>query len=451
MSSYAYLRVGTYPLTSTKNEVDPMVVMLFTEGDKRVRKPTPAEQAEYEGDPESIDEIQKEDDDHDECQYSIVEYAASLAVVKDRLDLMGYTLTRVRREFAEGIKKHINDLARLYDEQFKDYVDVAARFQRELGLLRGLDLDHWLQAFKYILEHNLRTGGRYGRIRPVYESDSPALVRFLLERNWSEGIWTPCDDFRCVMRAVVEVTEVDVEVVYDLTELVFAETLDPEEDLCGWARRQTADEIIINQKLIVLTEGSTDKWAIEGAFQLLYPHLTEWYSFMDFGAARVPGSAGQLVATLKAFAGSGIMNRTIAVFDNDTAARDALRSLRGINLPNNFRVVHYPDVDWARSYPTLGPQGLTDMDVNGLAGSLEMYFGLDVLIRPNGDRTPVQWRGFVEGVRAYQGELMDKVTLQNKFSSKLEECRKDRGAMSCYDWSGMRAIIDTLRTAFHDV
>jgi hypothetical protein len=62
-----------------------------------------------------------------------------------------------------------------------------------------------------------------------------------------------------------------------------------------------------------------------------------------------------------------------------------------------------------------------------------------------------KWRGFIEGVNAYQGELMNKTKLQKRFASKLEECRKDPSAVARHDWSGMRAIIDAIRTAFHDV
>ncbi|MDB6037409.1 MAG: hypothetical protein JWM99_1250 [Verrucomicrobiales bacterium] len=38
------------------------------------------------------------------------------------------------------------------------------------------------------------------------------------------------------------------------------------------------------------------------------------------------------------------------------------------------------------------------MDVNGLAASLEIYFGEDVLIRKDGTLTPIHWRGFDSGV-----------------------------------------------------
>jgi hypothetical protein len=41
--------------------------------------------------------------------------------------------------------------------------------------------------------------------------------------------------------------------------------------------------------------------------------------------------------------------------------------------------MQYPEIDIARDYPTLGTNGLSHMDVNGLAGSIELYLGADVL------------------------------------------------------------------------
>ena len=59
-----------------------------------------------------------------------------------------------------------------------------------------------------------------------------------------------------------------------------------------------------------------------------------------------------------------------------------------------YRVLHYPDLPLLRRYPTLGPQ-LVDpviMDVNGRAGSLEMYLGRD-LLTVDSELVPVQWTG----------------------------------------------------------
>jgi hypothetical protein len=90
------------------------------------------------------------------------------------------------------------------------------------------------------------------------------------------------------------------------------------------------------------------------------------------------------------------------------------------------------------------------MDMNGLAASLEMYFGLDVLREEDGSLTPVQWRGYDDGLKQYQGEFLNKAELQRRFANKLQECRRNPEAIERYDWTGMKAVIERLRTAFHD-
>ncbi len=89
------------------------------------------------------------------------------------------------------------------------------------------------------------------------------------------------------------------------------------------------------------------------------------------------------------------------------------------------------------------------MNVNGLAGSLEIYFGEDVLRRNDGSLTPVQWRGYDVALNQYQGEILNKGELQERFLEKLRMCQSNPDLIENYDWSGIRAIIESLKTAFH--
>lgn len=85
--------------------------------------------------------------------------------------------------------------------------------------------------------------------------------------------------------------------------------------------------------------------------------------------------------------------------------------------------------------------------MNGLAASIELYLGDDVL-SANGSKTPVQWRGFSEALRAYQGEILHKPQLQEAFWRKIERCKSDPGAMRTADWSGLDAILKGIFSAF---
>jgi hypothetical protein len=160
---------------------------------------------------------------------------------------------------------------------------------------------------------------------------------------------------------------------------------------------------------------------------------------MNFGESNAPGGASHLINVIKAFIGSGIKNRIIAIFDNDTAAADELRKLEGLSIPDNVKVMKYPDIEFARNYPTEGPSGIHNLDVNGLACSIEMYFGDDIL-RDNGRLTPIQWTGFNSGLRRYQGEILDKKKLLKNFQRKLKKCEEDDLKLEQMDWQPIRLI-----------
>lgn len=200
--------------------------------------------------------------------------------------------------------------------------------------------------------------------------------------------------------------------------------------------------------MIVLTEGSTDASFLSSALSLIYPHLVDFLKFMDFGVG-AEGGASALARSVKSFAASGVANRVIAIFDNDTAASDVLVAMNA-TLPNTFRVLRYPDIDLGKKYPTIGPTGRGVADVNGKAGALELYFGEDVLKDPAGELTPVQWTGYVKRQNAYQGELLDKSRLQKSFRRKLDGAIARGSTQPEEDWSGVTAILDSIRHAFRD-
>lgn len=178
-------------------------------------------------------------------------------------------------------------------------------------------------------------------------------------------------------------------------------------------------------RTVIVTEGRSDSWILREVMQLLFPHLANAFAFMDFDGFRVGGGAGVLANLVKAFAGAGIANKITAVFDNDTAAHAALASLSRIRLPVNIRLLCLPELDLLRSYPTLGPGGLTHLDVNGVAASIELYLGRDVLTDGTGSLRPVQWTGFEQSMARYQGEVVGKDELHQRFESKLAMARTD--------------------------
>jgi len=83
------------------------------------------------------------------------------------------------------------------------------------------------------------------------------------------------------------------------------------------------------------------------------------------------------------------------------------------------------------------------MDINGLASSIELFLGTDALT-VNESLVPVQWTGYVRSLGAYQGELLDKGSVQRNFRQKVTVATNDPHSMATQDWSALDLLLDHL-------
>jgi hypothetical protein len=343
---------------SDRDDVNPLVMMLFREADKRVRRVAhlSAEASEY------LTPHDEHDCDNDELE--IVCYSASSAVVRDRLEFLGYTLETALEALDAGIAServsHRQIMEEIRPHLEPDFVD------HDGAVLESLTAAEWMAGLRVIRDRGL---AHTYKDDPELQSQS-ALVRYMLTRE-SGWYGFPGADIRQGIRIAIELFP-DDDVVYDLTALVLSESFASEDDFVALSEWFFAEDVAGARRVVILTEGTTDKWILERTLRLLYPHMADYYRFMDFEGARVAGGAGALASVVKAFVGVGIVNRIVAIFDNDTAAASAIRGLDAVRMPPNILVLQYPRLPLAAEYPTIGPTGLVAMDVNGLAGSIEL-------------------------------------------------------------------------------
>ncbi len=434
MGGYSSLIIGPHEVFSAEREIDPLVMSVFRVSDKIVRKITSDEAAD-EGYSDFVEE--KEDD------FTVVEYASSVAILRDRLDVLGYGMPYCRRAFDEGRSERIEKLARQVEEKPAN----ADELRKQSEVLARLTLDNWSQTFAQAWNEGSLVTGSY--------SNGDLLADFPLGYMFGLGEWLgfnglPTHDVLVFLRAVLEIPPGDMKVAYNLTGLLYTGWASDEEEICEIAEEYAEGSFLRVGRTIIMTEGRSDKRALEGALRVLAPHLFDYFTFLDFEQMKVAGGAPSLVGFVKAFAAAGISNRVAALFDNDTAARSALRSIERLRLPENIRVVSWPEIQLGRRYPTLGPSGVVEMDVNGLAGSIELYFGEDVLRREDGSLTPVQWRGYDRKLDQYQGELLDKPLLQERFVAKVRSCLAQSKEGRSGDWSGMELLVRLLQHVFDD-
>ncbi|MHA6757276.1 hypothetical protein [Streptacidiphilus sp. PAMC 29251] len=201
--------------------------------------------------------------------------------------------------------------------------------------------------------------------------------------------------------------------------------------------------------LLVLTEGVSDARLLSQAIQVTHPHLAGFVNFLDFDApaTRPEGGAGALARNAVAFIAAGVTNRFIALADNDVAAHRSMGKLKRRALPDHCRILHYPSLPLLADYPTLpfGTSVPVPADLNGTAGSLEMYLGRDVLTGPDDLLLPLPLAEDGTGrFSSYQ-----KRVIQERFARKAGTAlAREPAAEPTGDWTGTSAIIEAILHAF---
>ena len=443
MGSYSSLRSGPFHIDTCKNDIEPSLMSLFTRSDRRTSPLTLEEWESADGDPESWDE-----------SFARLSYNCLCAHMRDRLNCLGSTYKAASEAFLLGcqqaIKKARKAISRVEralgrpPEFVSSHPDIAdgypERMNKDLDHYRftieapdGLSVVNWIEA----LGETHRRGLLSARLWPAPEHEP--LIRYIAImhglRCWFQGY-----DTRMLLRLAIEACDAPDDVVYDWTDLVVEGYVNSQEDMIAYAEHLLNREHEIFGKTIVLTEGATDKWILERSLRLLCPHLTDFYSFMNFEGVRMEGGAGALTTVVKAFAAAGISNRVVALYDNDTAGRSAMQALAQVTLPENIVVMQLPRSDLASFYPTQGPTGISPTDVNGLTVSIDLYLGMDVL-QDGAGFAPVEWRGLDPRLRQYQGEVIGKNQIPERFRRKIATCEQNPDQISSYDWKDMRLVL----------
>lgn len=415
MGAYCtYYYNGIY-LDSTKNDIDISILKLIELTDifKLSYQNTP----EYIVEHYDISEIDEEDN-----FYTIIRVDKNILL--DRLKIKGYSLSFSQEMFDLSLAKEIE---RNSQSEY-DFVD------KELQVLKQLNFETWLENLKFIQSNKLN---RF-KYNNDFENTNP-ILHYMLKDDWYgfKGL-----DVCIFLRLLLEISE-DGEFVCDITDLLLSGYVD--EDYI----KNVQDRYFNIDKIILLTEGKTDIEILSRALRLFYPHLYSYFAFMDFENSKVEGGVGFITGIVKSFAGVGISNKIVALYDNDTAAKVATKQLEKIKLPNNLKIMYLPDIEKLRNYPTIGPTGLISMNVNGMAGSIEMYLGNDALFdNQTNSYYPIQWKGYESGLSQYQGEIIEKKLVQKKFYEILEKCEKDNTKIKDYDFEDLHLVLIMLFEVF---
>jgi hypothetical protein len=433
MGSYCDLRFGRVEVDGSKNHLNPLFMSMFSERDKDYRIIARKDSPDFDG---AIDSAEADD------EYQLCTYRTTVGVAKRRLEILGINMQAVESEYLKGVQREIDELEQAVGWERDE--DMKRRYDSPLAILKSLKFSECMEVYKLL----------FGRLNALWELevvDQAPLCSSDLEEYLAKSMNGTYEEFltdtRFWFRLLLECFEDHEEVVLDVSGLIGGGYIDEDDPLVAHASMELTQHFPYAAKIIVLTEGSSDIHILRRALKMLYPEFYELYSFMDFGSYKSPGGAPALVTQVKAFLGAGINNRIVAVFDNDTVAHDAIRAFDKMQLPSNTKVLVYPDMERLNSYPTVGPGGEQFLNVNGLAGSIELYLCEEALM-VDGQLSRVQWTGYNSGMARYQGEVMAKSKIQERFFEIADTVQSDPSKADEYNWDGLRKIWQHIFLAF---
>jgi hypothetical protein len=395
MSSYAYLYLDQDEIYHWRNNLDHSILSVFEKNDVIEADGTKAKQLVK--DRKLITYEEYENDEN----FSVTLLNANVQTLKDRMRVLGYGQYAFD-SFIENMVKYDRDFASSeHPQAMRNY------YKEELQVLSEI-------ADKY----------------PAINDFSDAAHKKFAD--WLET--SPCQTLFYQLRKASS----DSFITLDVSEMAYEGWFDNAQ----YELNDTVQELERSStRPIIITEGVFDRKVLKESIELLYPHISGFLNFLDTDF-KSEGGASSVIKMLKSFAAAGISNRIIAILDNDSAAYDAKSTLDMKLLPANYVLIHYPSLKFGETYPTLGPQGRVNMDINGSAGAIELYLGKDVLTDPDGELYPVQWTGYIKKLGKYQGELLDKSFVQKNFEKKLKLAKNNSDMITNQDWSSIKLIVE---------
>lgn len=427
------LLLGERRILSGKNEIPSRLLTVFQEEDKYMDADwahgidqlnnSPADQ-------EVPPEVQAPAQDDDDADWSDrFGYRSTVGTILTRLRLMGFTPEASRRSMTEIRRSELKDYGQ------KEDVLLVSPARGVRGTPHQMSCE---QVIDSGLSAYIKACTRQG-----FDDEGLDLVERTCVDELEFYFEHDADDPRFLLAALLHDQEPQEKLTMDLSELLAADYFSSFEELSAQAIHELSLMTASTGPIIVITEGKFDAQVIPRALRLVRPEIAGYFKFWDLEKTKAAGGTDQVVKNMRSFAAAGVMNRVIGILDNDTAGRQAEKQLAGAPLPDHYAVCRLPDLDYAHSYPSLGPSGASTDNVSGRACSVEFYFGQRCLLGPDEKPIPVRWKSHIDSMNDYQGELANKPYVQERIKEMLREAEAGEKPLGS-EWDPMRRLAETL-------
>ena len=418
MGTAITLDIGGLAVSYAKNHRGIDHGSIFQEQDRRALT---SDQLDY-------DHYEREDEDPRSVKMAFVR---PLKDVVPRLELLGFNLDRVSREYEDIAESWREERQSVSDEDLGPLPDLMSfpefrRFATEHPLT---SLDDTF-VFDFDMESKKTIGGRFAdqSVASRIPNYDPHDIQAYSERSYFGELVNVLHPY-AVMRLLAEGNgNVNATVVWQFGPLVDAGWATEGEFVSGARRTET---------FLIATEGSSDVHILKHALALLRPGIADFFRFIDVSESHPFSGTGNLVKFAEGLVKIDVQNQIVFLFDNDAEGHDAHQRLSALTLPPNMRGVMLPEMEDFRAFPTQGPEGIRESNINRRAAAIECYLDLDVGEYPT---ARVLWTNYKRVLEVYHGSLEHKEFYAKEFLEQTPEAIAD----GSYDTNKIEAVLDML-------
>lgn len=284
----------------------------------------------------------------------------SLASMKDRLEMLGYTLGEVEKMY--------NELAAEYAE---DPFSVDLPFSVFARLLREIDISK-INTPELAREYD-DYGYNFGEfVRRCIIPEKEIHDRLLAACGGDENKLNSSLEFffenfdpYIILRLLAEnpaCSELDVYWAYaDVVEEEYV------------TRDEIVKELGNARKILIITEGHSDSFVIRKTMEELYPDISDFFAFIETRDNYPFTGTSQLLNFCCGLMKIGILNNVIVLFDNDTEGNEKFSKLAELPQLENMLITKLPYHPKFEAMKTEGKDGIEVENVNGEAVAIECF------------------------------------------------------------------------------
>ena len=349
-------------------------------------------------------------------------YSRKMANVKSRLDMLGYSIPNTKQIYESLVEEH------------KDYgYNIKISYETFFDIIKNLDISvvNTLEpAINY--EENGYDLGEYVR-RCIFTSldiDGKMMVDYEEDDSYINPIYdlsTFLENLPVYITLRILAENPD-NAEYEL-QWRFADVVEN-----GWVKRdEIVKELDAQDRIMLVTEGSSDSFIIKKTIDQLYPDVADFFDFVDMDKNYPFTGTGILYYFCMGLCRINIRNNMIIIFDNDTTGLEKYHKSMILTKPKNLLITKLPDHQSFTEVLTVGPQGKSVENINGKAVAIECFLDFKSV----SEEPCVRWTSYNRQEKQYQGELIHKDDYVNSF----KKCNLTDGT---YDISKLKYLVEYL-------